>query len=347
MLKIYTDTKIYIHCPAGIVTGGAELLHQLVSFLRSNNREAYIVYFGDSPHIIPSDYSTYNLKIANCVENNSHNIEIFYEGIFNVVTRYSYTQKFLWWLSVENFYLSAYNYLSIRDLIRWDTKMGMRRLKERILMLMHGHHPYRNILKIKDLVRLNIPCGYQAEFIQNHLYKLGFSEIMPLKDYINIEHCKTFTTENRENIVIYNPKKGIEFTKKLIQKTPDIKWVPLHNMTRKKLIETINRAKLYVDFGSHPGKDRLPRECAMNGCCIITGKRGTASFYEDVPLPDTYKFNEKTTNITDIITTIRWVLKNYATVINDFAYYRNIIRQEKPEFEQQIRNIFKIYPNEK
>ncbi len=343
MLKIFSDTKIYVHCPAGVVTGGAELLHQLVGFLRDNNRDAYIVYFGPQPYVVPEDYRKYNIHITDTVENKNHNIEIFFEGIFNFVTRYSETQKFLWWISVENFYIFAYDYISLPDLFRWSIRMGLKRTKERICMFLHGHHPYQGILKIKDLVRMGIPCGYQAEYIQNHLHKLGFSEIVPLKDYINTEHCIHYTTLGRENIVIYNPKKGFEFTQKLITATPGIHWIPLQNMSRKELIGTIRRAKLYVDFGFHPGKDRLPRECAMNGCCIITGKRGTASYFEDVSIPEKYKFDEKTAKIEDITSTIKWTLDNYEKAIDDFAYYRNIIRQEKSEFEQQIRNIFNLY----
>ena len=343
MLNIYSDKKIDVHCPGGVVTGGAELLHQLVSFLRDNERNAFIVYFGNHTQHVPDDYKKYNILTTETVEDNNHNIEIFFEGIFNFVTRHSNTQKFLWWISVENFYLFAYDYLSLPDLFRWSFRLGLKRTKERLNILLHGHHPYRNILRIKDLIKMEIPCGFQAEYIQDHIHKLGFSEVVPLKDYINIEHFTEYDTIGRDDIVIYNPKKGLEFTQKIINATPEINWLPLQNMTRKELITTIRHAKLYVDFGSHPGKDRLPRECAMNGCCIITGMRGTASYFEDVSIPSKYKFNENKTKIKDIISTIKWTLNHYNEAINDFAYYRNIIRGEKDEFEHQIRNIFNLY----
>jgi len=44
--------------------------------------------------------------------------------------------------------------------------------------------------------------------------------------------------------------------------------------------------KLYVDFGKHPGKDRMPREAAVHGCCIITGRRGAAGNPFDIPIPN-------------------------------------------------------------
>lgn len=36
-------------------------------------------------------------------------------------------------------------------------------------------------------------------------------------------------------------------------------------------------------FRQPPGKDRMPREAAMPGCCVITGKRGAAANPFDIP----------------------------------------------------------------
>lgn len=331
-----------MHCPAGIVTGGAELLHQLVSFLRDNGREAYIVYFGGTKHEVPSDYDKYNIALAEIIEDNEHNIEILYEGIFDMIHQYKHIQKFLWWISVDNFYICAKDYLSLPDLYRWDKAMWWRKVKDRIKLLLHGHHPYRNILTIKEMVDMDAMCGYQAEYIQHYLQDCGFKELAALKDYINLDHCKKFSKKGRENIIVYNPKKGLKYTKKLISASSDLTWIPLQNMSRSELIDTIRKAKVYVDFGYHPGKDRLPRECAMNGCCVMTGMRGSAGFFEDVAIPSKYKFNEATANIDDIISTIRYMLEHYEDVVEEYTYYRNNILQEKEEFEQQIRNLFLI-----
>lgn len=73
-------------------------------------------------------------------------------------------------------------------------------------------------------------------------------------------------------------KKGIKFTKKLIDKSIGIKWIPIENMTTQQVKSLLGNSKVYVDFGNHPGKDRFPREAAIMGCCVITGKRGVQSF---------------------------------------------------------------------
>lgn len=33
------------------------------------------------------------------------------------------------------------------------------------------------------------------------------------------------------------------------------------------MILTMRKAKVYIDFGFHPGKDRIPREAVMCGAC--------------------------------------------------------------------------------
>ncbi len=343
MLKFFEDTKIYVHCPAGVVTGGAELLHQLVSFLRTHRREAYIVYFGEEPHQVPSDYRVYNIALVDTVIDSDHNIEVFYEGIFDVVTRYKNTQKFLWWISVDNFFLCAQSYLNPRDLYNYDKSLGCEWYWKWIKRSIKRHRNcFHDLLSIKKLVELNAVCGYQAEYIQHFLIKSGFKEIVPLKDYINTDHCKSFDKSIKEDIVLYNPSKGLEYTKSLMELAPDIKWIPLKGLTRTQLIQLLQRAKVYIDFGFHPGKDRLPRECAMNGCCVITGMRGSAGFFEDVSVPPQYKFDERVAKRKDIINQIRWTLANYVTAVDDYRYYRLSISSEKAEFEEQICKIFDI-----
>lgn len=346
MLKFYSDTKIYVPCPAGVVTGGAELLHQLVGYLNDHGRDAFIVYFGssmqDDRNAIPEDYSGYSIRVAAEVVNSLHNIEVIYEGIFNTIYDHPATQKILWWLSVDNFYLCSRNFLSPFDYMRYDLKNGMKILYKMLKHLLLFRNDFKSRLSLKELASIDAINAYQSEYAQDFLQQHGFPNVLPLKDYINTDHCKAFDKTIKENIVLYNPKKGLEFTKRLMREAPDISWIPLQGMSREQLIEVVRKAKVYVDFGYHPGKDRLPRECAMNGCCVITGKRGSAAFFEDVSVSGKYKFDEKIVKTNDIISTIRWTLANYDMAIDDFQYYRASIAYEKEEFESQIKKLFLI-----
>lgn len=342
MIKVYEDTKVFVHCPGQVSTGGAELLHQIVDIMRNNKVDAYIVYYGDKGNTVPSDYQCYNISIANEIEDSERNIEIIYEGRYDLVRKHKKTQKFLWWLSVDHFYMCASPYLSLCDLSKWSVKMAFRAFLRRSFNLVFkaGKNSFFNTMSIKELKNMKAMHGYQSEYAQNFLQNHGFGEIVPLKDYINTDHIKEFSTEGREDIVLYNPKKGMAFTQKLIKLAPETRWVAVQNMTRTELVGLMRKSKLYIDFGYHPGKDRLPRECAMNGCCIITGKRGSARFFEDVAIGDEYKFDERKAPKQAIADQVRKTLKDYNNAIDDFQYYRAAILREKVEFEEQVINLF-------
>lgn len=343
MIKTFDDSEIYVYCPAGAVTGGAELLHQIVSVLNDNNKHAYIVYFGDEKHNVPNDYKGYNIKQKgiNQLIDNSHNIEVVYEGRVDLAFVHNNMQKVIWWLSVDNFYYCSAPYIPLTDLLPFNLQSTIMGIKSRVKKLITGENFMKSAASIKKLRKIDAVHAYQSEYAQNFLQNRGFHELLPLKDFINDEH--QFDTKiEKEDIILYNPKKGLSFTKKLIKAAPQLKWVPLQGMAREQLIKTIRKAKLYIDFGYHPGKDRLPRECAMNGCCIITGMRGSAAFFEDVRIPDSYKFKDSIKNIPAIITRITDILSNYEERINDFEFYRTEISKEKAEFISDTKRLFGI-----
>lgn len=98
----------------------------------------------------------------------------------------------------------------------------------------------------------------------------------------------------------------------------------------------------YIDFGNHPGMDRLPREAAINGCCIMTGVQGAADNEIDIPIPRSYKFDETKHSLEDIIKRIREILLNYDEHVNSFALYRERIIKEESEFYKQINQLFQL-----
>ncbi len=342
MIRRERDTKVFVHCPAGVVTGGTELLHQMTDVLRRNGVDARVVYFGDRPHVLPAEYEAYDIVLAERVENDAKNIEVVCETAFDIAVQNGSTQKVMWWLSVDNFYNAAY-FLSLCDMARWNLRLALREFARRCYFLVFRNKNYfAHNLSLRKLAAMNAVQGYQSEYAQNFLQSREFEELVALKDYINTDHVAKIDTAGRRDRVLYNPKKGLTFTRKLIAMTPDIEWVPIQNMPRAQLVELMRSSKLYVDFGFHPGKDRLPRECAMNGCCIITGKRGSAAFYEDVPIDRRYKFDEKTASKKEIVRAIRQTLEEYEQRLGDFEYYRRAILGEKEEFERQVKSLFEI-----
>jgi len=174
-----------------------------------------------------------------------------------------------------------------------------------------------------------------------------FSDLKPLyylpDCYVNIrfiEESYKLNLNNKKNIVAYNPKKGLHFTKKIIKFAKDIVFVPIVKMTREEVINLLKESKVYIDFGHFPGLEKIPKEAAILGCCVITGKRGSAAFYEDVPIPDEYKFEDRDENIPKIVDKIRDCFDNYKERYKDFEYYREVARNGTQSFIENLRKIF-------
>lgn len=350
MLNINSESKIYVFCPKDSVTGGAELLHQLVHIINVNKKNAFLVYFDPknddkiSSGEIPSDYSKYDIKLANSIPDNINNVVVIYEGIFHKLRLFKEAQIFLWWLSVDNFYYCSGKYLSVFDYYKWDKKIFGKILISRFYNLFFRKKNYfKNNLTINNISKLDVLNGYQSEYAQNFLQNNYFKEMLPLKDYINDQFFEKTKDDPKINSILYNPKKGIEFTKKIMNRFPNHDWIPLENMSRGEMITKLKESKLYIDFGFHPGKDRIPREAVMSGCCLITGIDGSAGFFEDVAILNQYKIEKKHKNIEAVGKLIDDILNNYEKHNQNFEFYRQRIKNEKEEFVQDTIDIFCNY----
>lgn len=341
MINRKSNSKIFVYCPANHVTGGAELLHQLVDKLNNYFIDSYIVY-SKKDAIIPIEYQKYNIKKANEIEDISENVVVIYEGIFDYAFRIKKAQMILWWLSVDNFFYCSSNFLSIHDYLKWNPLFASKIFIRRIgAFVLKGRNIF-NTKSIADLIKLDAVNCYQSEYAQNFLINNGFRRLAPLTDYINVDFCKNKTEQKRENIVLYNPKKGFNYTKKIMKMGSELQWKPLINMSREELFNAFNTSKLYIDFGYHPGKDRIPREAAINGCCIITGQDGSAGIFEDIPIPNIYKYKTCRKNLNNIIVEIKTILEQYNDHIDKYEFYRNKIKREAYEFDYQVKVLFNI-----
>lgn len=343
MIELKKTSKIYIYCPGKVVTGGAELLHQLCHILNENSFDAYMVYF-DNVYTSPQEYLQYNLKITNNVIDSSDNVVVLYEAIFDRYRNHPNCQLLLWWLSVDHFYIFSFTYLNIKDYFRWDYQMAIEVIIKRLAYLLLKQRNYfsKNI-SVKELSELNAVNGYQSDYAKSYLKKNNFNKLMPLSDYINPDFYSNSAVDiGKDNIILYNPKKGLAFTKKIIERLPGLNWVALEGMDRKTLKNVFQRSKLYIDFGYHPGKDRLPREAVLNDCCVLTGILGSAGHYEDIPIASEYKIDQKTMSVSDIADKIEDILENYEFHIKNFSEYKNKTLNEQALFEQEVLRLFKI-----
>ena len=112
-------------------------------------------------------------------------------------------------------------------------------------------------------------------------------------------------------------------------------------MTPSQVADLFASAKIYIDFGHHPGKDRLPREAAMAGCCVITGRHGSARYFDDVSIPDEYKLDDLSeTYRTAFYPLVTAIFNDYSSHSKRFDAYRMKIIEEPKVFQEQVQAIF-------
>ena len=304
MIKLQKKSKIYVMCPACLKTGGPESLHNLVHHLRKYGHNAKILYVPSIPDAMPEEDKSYNIGRVDSIEDTADNLLIVPEIWIQKLNPYHKIQKAIWWLSVDYYFLENQTF----DFDFEDNK------------------------KVAHFA--------QSKYVENFLIKSGAKYIYGLNSFINKDYFRKLKRHKREDQVLYNPKKGLELIKVLVDKYPSINWVPITNMKRSDVIRLMRRSKVYIDFGPFPGKERMPREAAINGCCIICGIRGAASFYQDLAIPNEYKFRTEPFEADKIYAKIQECLDNYDKRLKDFEYFRRLTIGEKERFEFEIKNIF-------
>lgn len=313
-------TEIYVCCPGNLVTGGTELLHQLVDKLRKCNLSAYISYYPFNKNFCcPNAFKIYDTSNKTPVDQEC-SLLIIPEALTRIAKHYSLLKIAVWWLSVDFYFFKLHENLFL------DWVRNFRSYTK-------GRIPLKNMHRYIHF--------HQSEYARIFLAKHAISSTF-LSDYLNHTHLKSYDkNKTRLNVILYNPKKGIKITKHLISIFKNLTFIPLENMSNIEIRQHLENAKIYIDFGFHPGKDRFPREAVMAGCCVITGLKGAAHNPIDIPINNQYKINEESRkflyNFEKIVTDI---FNNFDHHSEQFNNYRNIIKIEKKLFEQQVEKIF-------
>jgi len=194
-------------------------------------------------------------------------------------------------------------------------------------------------------------CGSQRayDFLANSGI-IPHNKIFFLRDYTNpiFIHDEDYLqsiAHDKENIVLYNPTKGMENTQNLMSICGDLKFVPLIDMTHEQMREWGLKSKVYIDFGPFGGREKAHREMAGCGCTIITGDEGASANPIDVP-NGRRKFPRFAGHYdyVAIREQIRYDLNHYGSAMNEphMVEYRAGVRREREVFFSDIRVMLDI-----
>lgn len=300
-------------CPANVVTGGTESLHHLVDALNrcSESNNAKILYVGSRP-VQPKQYAHYNCPFITEWPEGFTGAVIFPEIWANQVLdpKYSKCTVAVYWQGV--------------DVYNWNVPMAERGL----------------FLKRADVIHFAA-----MEYGMRYLRSMGLDPIR-VTDCVEEEFLKRSpVTSVRGNTVLYNPTrvKMTQFQEEVMRRgeAAKIKFLPLEGYSKGELIHLFHNSKLYIDFGVFSGRERLPREAVACGCCILTSRNGSAGYFRDYPIPDTYKLSGEH----EAVRMIKHILYNYENCAPDFYVLRKMLMLERAKYQKQVERLYNALLN--
>jgi|TARA_B110000908_G_C10250071_1_gene451437 hypothetical protein len=306
-------------------TGGPLAIHQAASKVKAHGGDAGILYTKNGkPHMafdlcdgrivskisflgrfkINGQLKAFGFPTRVSFSREDHFIvpEIFPDLAYRLL-RLGCKNVSLWWLSVDNFPLSNLQTLQNQRLMR----------------------------ECKHLCQ----SEYAADFVRRH----GASSVSMLSDEIDFHTNETLPpVSKRTNDLCFLPNKSAGADELLEHLSQEFSIVRLENMSRSQITETLLDTRIFLDFGHHPGKDRVPREAALCGAIPVVRAEGAARFEQDVPLPKELLIESRAFfDGPEFISRLQNIL-NSAEQFNDaLSQYRAKIASEKQTFDSEIQ----------
>lgn len=192
---------------------------------------------------------------------------------------------------------------------------------------------------------------YAYDFLVNS-GKVDPRTVFMLRDYtheiyLHSDYELFANSHKRNNIILYNGAKGLIHSYKIIEESEKLNCVAikLENLNREQIQQLALKSKIYIDFGHHPGRDRIPREMAACGCIVISGDEGTAGCDEDVPIGKRkFRSINGQYDYAAIKRQVQEDVDNYmaAFLDEDQVRYRMRIRHEKKVVYEDIQNMISV-----
>ena len=200
--------RIYVACPGDTVTGGIELLHQLVHELNNQGAEAYIWSVnGAVPKVYADEYQNPEGTP------DAADYKIFPEIWASYANRTS-GKCAVFWESVDNYF---------------------------------PHTSREDWFKFSDDI-LHISQSEYSERFLRYVLNIPDENIIHVADYVNADFLNCDISGERKQQVLYNPVKGFGFAGKLIAYMQDVCFIPITGLERDQIIKLMTESMVYVDF---------------------------------------------------------------------------------------------------
>jgi hypothetical protein len=333
MQNAFRDVLLF--CPE-VRTGGPEALHQLAYQIARRGGRARMVYYGPHSRLeiegdrlrclaegspMLTDFARYHPRPLREARIGPDTLVVFPEPLSQfAAARGAVYQRALWWLSLDNVF--AQN-PALRD------------------------PDYRR----RFFADSNLVHFHQSEYARRFLQDNGATSCFPLSDYTDPDfvHRGQIASDTppvtaRPPAICYFPNKGGPLAARFIENAGLIghpaSFVPIRGMSKAQVRDALFTAPLYIDFGPHPGKDRVPREAAIAGAVVLLHAAGAATCFADHPLPPDYLFTEEDVESGRLHARVGAILHDPAPHAAAQAHYRQAILLERERFDLEVRAFF-------
>ncbi len=327
--------EVLLLCPE-VKTGGPEALHQLGHQIARHGGATRMVYYAPFSRIetdgsilrchaeaspMPAHFAQYHPQVLRETQLGPDTLMVFPEPLSKLAAETDKVyQRALWWLSLDNALPQN------QDLLDADAR--------------------RTLFADANLIHF-----YQSDYARRFLAASGAAQYFPLSDYTDPQfvHRSQVTSEvvpieARRDVVCFFPNKGADRAARFLAGEAALRhridFVPIRDMTKAEVRETLFGARIYIDFGHHPGKDRVPREAAIAGAVVLLHAVGAATCFADHPLPAVYRFTEDDIASGALHARIDAILDDPAAHFAAQRLYRQAILLERERFDLEVRSFF-------
>lgn len=338
--------KIYVAC-AYSKTGGTKTLHQMANKIQDIGHEVYIVYYSNY-EIFKSHEVLYDWCLCQStdnIEDISENIIIAPESMTYALVPYSRLRKTIFWLSLD-FYFWTIPHDKVIEKMRLYSYP--RFLYPLAYLHLRDTFVKKEIISVSEFPKLYhlYNCEYVRRFLCNHGVSDSNMHYLcgPIEDTFSNKPKETLI-DNKRDIISYNTNRDKVIMKQLNEvltqirvRRTDIKLIPIEKMSRKEVENTLIASKLFLDLGSFPGPERIPREAVLAYANLLVMDNGAAANEVDYPISKSYKLNHLSNK--EIAIRAIDMVEKYQSHIDDFNDFRHKVIKQRTDFEKDIGEIF-------
>ena len=325
-MLLYPNSKVYIICPGGVRSDGAELCHRLCSRLVRLKVNVHLVYIPITTNFDPDnpvypEYKQFHAPYTYDVEDIAQNILIVPETLTSFLYTLKKIRRVIWWLSVDNFFRD----IAIQAVNHFNNILSVPMAK------------FFCFQKYDEDIEHWTQSEYAKLFLK--VNKVPDEKIYHIGDYINPMLVKAHNSvdfKRKKNIIAFNAATSSKIMKKLTSSIPKVNWVAIQDTQAKDAHKLLEDAKIYVDFGDFVSKDMMPRKAAVLGCVVVTGKKGAAANKVDINIPAEFKFDDTEENLPQIEKKIRDILADYKGAYNQQKSFLDKIIGEQKNFNRNL-----------